>query len=214
MQRLQLYRPNKDNTGSALSFNFGAAKNGEVSLYLQAVKQASWNAQTETGSFRENSDNPEKKMNVKFSDWEVGGLLAAFRNVERFSAYHTNDRAKSNTTVTVSPLVPNKVRDVKGNFVDNVNKVQRGFSIVLNRDKTLEFKVAVSFGEAATIAEYLSAGLREKFFMETVANSSEANTEHQNRQERAPQAQNAPAQQAPQHEPESTNTGLEEDVPF
>ncbi len=214
MQRLQLYRPNKDNTGSALSFNFGAAKTGEVSLYLQAVKQASWNAQTETGSFRENAENPEKKMNVKFSDWEVGGLIAAFRNVDRFSAYHTNDRAKSNTTVTVSPLIPNKVRDPKGNFVDNVNKVQRGFSIVLNRDKTLEFKVAVSFGEAATIVEYLSAGLREKFFMENAPAASEPTGEQQqNRQERAPQ--NAPTQQAaPQRESETSNAGLEEDVPF
>lgn len=229
MQRLQLYRPNKENTGCALSFGFGASKkSNEVNLYVGAIKQASWDAATGNGSFKANAKNPEKTVNVKMSDWEVGGLIAALTGVDRFTAYHENSFAKTVTTMTVSAYIPLKVKDSKGQWVENTEQIQRGFSVYINRDKTLEFKAAISFGEAATIVEFLRVGIQEKFMTtsdypqeggdtdQPAENAPPAQAQTRQQAPAKQQASRAPAKQAapPPPQADSSNFGDDEDVPF
>jgi hypothetical protein len=53
---LQFYKPNPRNTGSACSFSYN--KNDKA-LWVNFIKQSSWNGQTKSGTFK--GSGPEKK---------------------------------------------------------------------------------------------------------------------------------------------------------
>ena len=51
---IQLYKPTKKNTGTALGFQ---ASDRDKNLYVTMIKQASWDDNKQTGSFNENRKN-------------------------------------------------------------------------------------------------------------------------------------------------------------
>ena len=114
---LQFYKPNAKNTGSACSFSYNKK---DKALWVNFVKQASWNDSSKTGTFK--GSGPDKKANSKFSVTDLAGLVHAIETNSEFSNFHgTKER---NTTFKFSPYV----RD--GNQV--------GFSFSLNQNNSQE----------------------------------------------------------------------------
>ena len=93
---VQYYKPNAKNTGCAFSFDIGANnKNQEPCVYVRAVKQYSWNSKTRSGSFSENSKNPDKSISIKLNEIEVGGFIQAIENYKEFSGFHSYEDNKT-----------------------------------------------------------------------------------------------------------------------
>ena len=70
--RLNFYKPNRSNAGTALSFNVSykdkdQAKGEGPDLYVSFIKQAGWNDETKRASFSENAKNPEKTAALKLN---------------------------------------------------------------------------------------------------------------------------------------------------
>lgn len=217
MQNLQFYRANKNNTGVAVSFNFGQKRDkSSLDLYISGIKQSGWNAQTMTGSFKGSADDPSKNINMKFSDTEVGGIIYALENQKTFSAYHKSPAGA--TTASVRPYIPEKIKSGQ-DWVANTNKVSQGVSITIKKDgeNAPSFPLTLNFGEAITLAVYLRAGLTDKFlnFVPPSTQGNEGNT--------APNRTPQRTQQKPQPQPQDdagdpdageTSENLDEDVPF
>ena len=81
--RLNFYKPNRSNAGTALSFNVAPpkenTKDASPDLYVSFVKQASWNDETKKGSFSENAKNPEKTASLKLNETEAASIIRAIR---------------------------------------------------------------------------------------------------------------------------------------
>jgi hypothetical protein len=100
---MKLYKPRKDNKGSALSVNYSArvdkgGQKGDKSLYIQLVQQVSWDESSGNGTFKDG-----KKIITKFAPHEIAAMLAAIkRNVSMADTmgvkyvFHDGDKFKSN----------------------------------------------------------------------------------------------------------------------
>jgi len=144
---LQFYKPNAKNTGSACSFSYNKK---DKALWVNFVKQASWNDSSKTGTFK--GSGPDKKANSKFSVTELAGLVHAIETNSEFSNFHgTKER---NTTFKFSPYV----RD--GNQV--------GFSFSLNQNNSQEnikksFLIGFTFAEGRMLKQYALTVLNNYF---------------------------------------------------
>jgi len=98
--RIALYKPNKSNTGHALSFK-SSVYNKSVSLMLEMVKQSGWDDVNKTGSFKANAKDPAKKVAVKFSTIEVGGLIGALRKGTPFKAFHKSESGQTSISLSL-----------------------------------------------------------------------------------------------------------------
>lgn len=148
--RLNFYKPNKSNMGTALSFNVAPpkdqAKEATPDLYVSFVKQASWNEETKKGSFSENAKNPEKTASLKLNETEAASMIRAVRSSAKFSTVHVYQG--STTSIVFGPYVKKSG--------DNA------FSFSIKKGE-LSFLIGFELGEAELIAQYLENYLR-KFF--------------------------------------------------
>ena len=71
-----IYKPNAKKTGNA--FNFQISTKKDVTLYVNAIQQHSWNDKTKTGSFVQNREDPDKNISFKLNEFELGEMLSAF----------------------------------------------------------------------------------------------------------------------------------------
>ena len=152
-----LYKPNSKVTGCAFQFKIGQGKNSEKSLYVSAIQQASWNENTKTGSFSENAKNPEKTLNIKLNENEIGGLLYAIRLYKEFSAFHSFEENK--TQISFKPYK-------KQNGTD-------AFSFTISRNGNQKFGIGIEMGEAEALSEFLKFCLNEVFFNRNNSKASE-----------------------------------------
>ena len=152
---IQFYKPNSKNTGSACSFWLSPKDNR---FYACIIKQDSWNAAKRTGSFAQNAENPEKKVVVKFSDVEIGGILDAIDSNRGFSAYHDGATTQFSTSLKFEPYMR------EGSQV--------GFSFMVTKSskedttKKISFVIGLSFPEARLLKEHLSFLLNKSFAIE------------------------------------------------
>jgi hypothetical protein len=154
---VQLYKPNPNNTGIAFAFKRGQdKKTKEARLYVDAIKQASWDKKTRSGSFKENQDDPEKNITVKFSLFECGEIIRALENGTEWDSFHSFDSDK--TTIKVGPYARKSKKSLKnektGKFEDKWIEIP-GFSFGLTRNGTNNFRVGIEQGEAEVICTYL-----------------------------------------------------------
>jgi hypothetical protein len=152
-----LYKPNSKVTGCAFQFKVGSGKNSEKTLYVSAIQQASWNENTKTGSFSDNAKNPEKTLNIKLNENEIGGLLYAIRTYTDFSAFHTFDDNK--TQISFKPYTKNN--DAK----------TKAFSFTISRNGNQKFGIGIELGEAETLSEFLKFTLTEIYYSRTFSKS-------------------------------------------
>lgn len=143
--KFSLYKPNSKVTGCAFQFKIGQSKNDEKTLYVSAIQQSSWNENTKTGSFSDNAKNPEKTLNIKLNENEIGGLLYAIRVYAEFSAFHTYDENK--TQISFKPYT-------KQNGA-------KAFSFTIARNGNQKFGIGIELGEAEALSEFLKFTLNQ-----------------------------------------------------
>jgi hypothetical protein len=146
-----LYKPNSKNTGCVFSFKIlQKGKDGKPAaptFLIECLKQSKWDAAKKTGSFSENSGNPEKNIFVKLGEVEIGGFLNAIEKYEEFSAFHTYN--EDQTTIMFSPYT-------KQNGT-------KAFSFTITKNKTLKFGIGMELSEARTLKSLMELFLI-KFF--------------------------------------------------
>jgi hypothetical protein len=139
MKQYDIYKPNSSNSGCAFSFKIietdKDGKKTKPSLLVQSIKQAKWNDRTKTGSFSENSKDPEKNIYFKLNENEVGAILNAIEKYSDFSAYHTYNEDK--TQISFKPYTK--------------KNGQKAFSFSVTKNTTLKFGMGVELGEARTL---------------------------------------------------------------
>jgi len=134
--RLNFYKPNKSNTGTALSFNVAPPKDqtkGETpDLYVSFVKQAGWNDETKKGSL--------------LNQVEAASMIRAVRESAKFSTVHAYQG--STTSIMFGPYVKKSG--------DNA------FSFSIKKGEQ-SFLIGFELGEAELVAQYLENYLRKSF---------------------------------------------------
>ena len=144
---IQFYKPNAKNTGSACSFSYSKK---DKALWVNFVRQSSWNTESKTGTFR--GAAPEKKAYSKFSVTELAGLVHAIETNGEYGNFHgTKER---NTTFKFSPYIR------EGNQV--------GYSFSLSQNNAQEnvkksFIIGFNFAEGRMLKEYALTVLKNYF---------------------------------------------------
>ena len=154
---IQIYKPNKNNTGFAFNFSKGIEKrSGEPVLYVSAIAQHSWDENKKLGSFTANKDNPDKNLNLKFNEFECGSICDCIERRHEYSTFHQFEENK--TTIKFTPWD----KQVKGQkFNPSTKKFEEytfispcfGISITKNGNNT--FKIPLESGEVYCIKEYI-----------------------------------------------------------
>ena len=73
---IQIYKPNKNNTGFAFSFYIAEnQKTQNPTLFLNAIAQHSWDAKKRIGSFSGSKEDPEKTFPSSLTSLSVELLL-------------------------------------------------------------------------------------------------------------------------------------------
>ena len=86
---IQFYKPTKSGNGSSCTFS----SNGkDKSMYTSLMKQFSWDNSTGRANFKGNQNNPDAKVNVKFSMTEIAGFINAIEKNSEFKGYHSSER--------------------------------------------------------------------------------------------------------------------------
>ena len=149
--RLNFYKPNKSNTGTALSFNVSykdkdQTKGEGPDLYVSFVKQAGWSDETKKGSFSENAKNPEKTAALKLNQTEAASIIRAVRQSAKFSTVHAYQG--STTSIMFGPY---QKKNGDNAFSFSIKKGEQSFLI------------GFELGEAELVAQYMENYLRKSF---------------------------------------------------
>lgn len=138
----QFYKPNPSVKGHACSFDF--TSNGEsAGLYLELVKQVSWDAKTKTGKFLGG-----EKVKLKFNDIEMGRFIDCIRNNRPAKMFHSSAAGK--TGINFEPYISKK---------DNT---QIGFSLSVRQGEK-SFLLGFDYAEAIVIENFLENCLDHMF---------------------------------------------------
>jgi len=150
---IQIYKPNKSNTGFAFSFYIGEnSKNNSSSLFINAIAQHSWDDKKRLGSFSGSKSDPEKNISIKFNEFECGAIISCITNRFEWSTYHAYEDNK--TQIRFTPW-DKEVRTTKINqktkesYEDKVTVPAFGLTITRNGSQT--FKIPLEPGEAECI---------------------------------------------------------------
>lgn len=153
---IQIYKPNKNNTGHACSFS---QSDKDKAIFATILKQAGWNTKQSIGTFKDSRNDPNKNINIKLEPVEVGAILDCIDRNRAFSTVHDND--KQLKTISFSPWM-NKV-------AEGEKSTQRGFSFSISsmskEDTTQKnsFYIGLTFAEARLIREFLIFALQKSF---------------------------------------------------
>lgn len=148
---IALYKPNKANKGFACSFN---VPTDFSCVYATLLRQYSWNDESKTGSFRENRNDPENRVNIKLSFTEAAAILDCLERNRDFSAYHDADRPKS---------IKFEV------WKDKVSNTPKGysFSVTVSDKQNANYKnslyLGINFAEGRLLREFLTYAMRKHF---------------------------------------------------
>jgi hypothetical protein len=155
---ISLYKPNSKNTGCAFNFKIGVNKSKEPVIYVSAIQQYSWDDSKKTGNFSGNGSDPDKKINLKFTEFEIGGIISAFKNRNEFSTFHAFEENK--TSIKCTPW-------------DKKSKVKQGdketwvtipaFGINVTRNGNQIFRIPIEPGEVENLMEFLKFYLSELY---------------------------------------------------
>lgn len=154
---LQYYKPNSKNTGCGCSFKYSAK---DDCVFVNMIKQASWDEQTKRGSFAGNAQNPKASCSLKLSLTEAADIISAVRRNGEVSAFH--DSAKQVTRIKFSPYFrptkddPSKTAQVGYSF--SVSKESKENA----QDKT-SFLIGFTFGEGVRLEAFLCFALAKSF---------------------------------------------------
>lgn len=151
---IHIYHPTKTVKGFACSFWYSERDN---SVYATLIKQSGWDAENQNGTFKDSLNDPNKKISIKLSFTEVGGIIDAIESNRAYSWYH--DGEATHKQIGFAPWFTG---------VDE-SKKQTGFSfsisVVDKNDKNNKnpFYIGLNFAEARHLKEYLIFILHKTF---------------------------------------------------
>ncbi len=159
---LQIYKPNKSNSGFAFSFYIGADhKSGEPVLYVSAIAQHSWDFDKRIGSFSENKEIPEKNISVKFNEFECGAIVNCLKNRFEYNTFHKFEDNK--TTIKFSPWDKaskiQKFNPTKKAYEENT-QILPAFGITITKNGNYTFKLPLEPGEVECLGVFIESILR------------------------------------------------------
>ncbi len=146
---IHFYKPTPKVTGTACSFYLNKKDNA---FFTTLIKQDSWNSERRIGSFKKNKDNPQKRVNVKFSALEIASLIDAIKRNKKFTGYHGSNQI---VRFTFGPYIRN---DEQKGFSFSVTKENKEDST----DKS-SYLIGFNFGEAELLQQHLSHLLNDSF---------------------------------------------------
>ena len=189
---IQFYKPNAKNTGSACSFSYNKK---DKALWVNFIRQASWNAESKTGTFK--GATPDKKASSKFSVTELAGLVHAIETNGEYGNFHGNK--ERNTTFKFSPYIR------EGNQV--------GYSFSLNQNNSQEnlkksFIIGFTFAEGRMLKEYALTVLKNYFTEEIDTN------QYNNSNQQAPKSQQKTEEKVENTAPTQDNTTEDDGIPW
>lgn len=149
---IHIYHPSKSVKGFACSFQISPR---DGFLMATIVRQAGWNHETQTGSFKDSFSDPSQFARIKLSDFEVGAILDCIERNRPFSTFHQSSKAPKSIS-----FAPWMTRDS--------NPTQQGFSFsitVKNPDggQANAFYIGLTFAEARVVREALICYLQRSF---------------------------------------------------
>lgn len=154
---ISIYKPNSKNTGCAFSFRYGVQqKNKEPCLFINAIQQHSWNSDTNTGNFSNNSSDPSKNLVIKLNEFECGSIISAITNRYEYNTFHTYEDNK--TTIKFSPWDKQiKVSSLnhKTKKIEESLQTIPAFGISITRNGSDTFKIPLEPGEVEVISEFI-----------------------------------------------------------
>ena len=151
---ISLYKPNSKNAGCAFNFKIGVNRNKEPVVYVSAIQQYSWDDKKRSGNFSGNKDNPDKNINLKFSEFEIGGIISSLNKRYEYSAFHSYEENK--TSIKFVPW-------------DKQQKTQNGsitlpaFGITFTRNGNQSFRIPIEPGEVENLNQFLKFYLKELY---------------------------------------------------
>jgi len=162
---IQIYKPNKSNTGFAFNFSMGVDKRSlEPVLFVSAIAQHSWDSKKRIGSFSESKNNPEKNINLKFNEFECGSIVDAIQRRYEYSTFHQFEDNK--TTIKFTPWD----KDVKSSkFNPSTKKYEEytyqspAFGISITKNGSNTFKIPLEPGEALCVKEYITQIIQDLY---------------------------------------------------
>jgi len=144
---LQIYKPNRNTTGSAANFEVSPNDKGEPVLWISATRQKSWDGKS--GTFYKSKDDKVNTVNAKFNRQEAEGIAQALMtgcetsDKKVFSRYHTSTLGSLTLSLAYSEKEWN-------------GKVMRGFFMDITRNGSDKFKLSIlREDEAPMIANYI-----------------------------------------------------------
>lgn len=158
---LHIYHPNKAVKGFACSFWYSER---DSAIYATLVKQSGWDERSQNGTFKDSLKDPTKKVNIKLSFIEAGGILDCIERNRPFSQYHDSEAAPKQISFT--PWVGKAWTKADGT---EMPATQNGFSFsitVLDKQDTTAknpFFIGLSYAEARYIREFLLFCMHKNF---------------------------------------------------
>lgn len=152
---IQIYKPNKNNSGFGFSFSVGNdKKSGEPVLFVNGIAQYSWN--NGSGTFQGNSNNPEKTVTVKFNEFECGAIINSMKNRYEWSTFHKS--ATNQTTIKLTPWDKQskiKTYNAKTKEFQETQQTIPAFGFTISKSGGTTFKLSLEPGEAECISSFL-----------------------------------------------------------
>lgn len=216
---MYIFKPNKNNNGSALGINFGPDSKKGLACYLKIIRQDanSWNGQN--GSFKANtSKESPNNVSVKLNNFEVGNIILTIRSNGKipFKAYHGSQNG--NVQINLNPA-PNS----------DPNRAPV-FFLGITKNGSDKFFIPLTLPELETLRVFLEHGLHKVFDYEDQQNPNQNNRQsngngggYQNQgYTQPPQQSTQPPQQPPQppqqptqqYNEDPSNSGEIADDPF
>ena len=147
---IQIYKPNKTNTGFAFSFYIGEnQKDSSPIFFINAIAQHSWDSSKRIGSFSGSKADPTKNISIKFNEFECGAIISAINERYEWNTYHAFEDNK--TQIRLTPW-DKKVTSTKINQKTKesyeVTTTLPAFGLSITRNGNQTFKIPLEPGEA------------------------------------------------------------------
>tara|TARA_A100001015_G_C14605860_1_gene562244 strand:- start:13 stop:546 length:534 start_codon:yes stop_codon:yes gene_type:complete len=155
---ISIYKPNSKNSGCAFSFRYGVQKNGDPCLFVNSIKQYSWDDAKKTGNFSSNADDPSKNLSIKFNEFECGSIISSLRNRYEYNTFHNYEGNK--TTIKFSPwdkkIKISSLNQKTKQFEENYQVIP-AFGLSITRNGTDTFKIPLEPGEVEITISFIQS---------------------------------------------------------
>lgn len=148
---IQLYKPNKNNTGHAFSIKLVG------DAFIATLLKQAQAGQEKKGAFSGSKKQPGKEINVKINITEACGIVDAMDRNVNWNTLHDNQSKNKYVKIVFEPYMR----------IDNATKTEKqlGFSFQISENpkdnsQKASYAIGFTFGEAVLLKQALLVGVR------------------------------------------------------